>query len=135
MDFLQSSVTTMRTLILNAHPRLWRWRGEILGGLSSCWIHLLEEEGHISERASRGRGLDVDAQKASEVGFLKKQLKGTIYLLKTVLENPTDKTSDVNRTDAKEDVNCELRELVEAEDVLEELLFADIDPDDESYFE
>lgn len=123
--FLLSSVTTTQTLILNAHPRLWRWRGEILGGLCSCWVHVLEEE---------GRDLDMDTHKVSEMGLLKKQLKGTVYLLKVVLEDPTDETSNLDQMDAKETVTRELRKLIDADDVLEELLFADINPDDGSYF-
>lgn len=77
----------------------------------------------------------MDVQKASEMGLLKKQLKGTLYLLKVVLEDPTDETSDVNQKHAKESVHRELRELVRADDTLEELLFADIDLDEGSYFE
>lgn len=77
----------------------------------------------------------MDAQKASEMDLLKKQLKATTYLLKLVLEDPTDESSDTGQKDAKENIQGELRELVHADDTLEELLFADIDPNDGSYFE
>lgn len=130
---LLSSVTASRMVILNAHPRLWRWRGEILGGVCSCWVHAVEEEEQIAERTSEGQGLDSDQATGVALVTLKKELKGVAYLLKHALESPFHE-GDAGQLEAKESIGDEMRELVEADDTLGELLLADIDPQDGGYF-
>lgn len=120
-------------MILNAHPRLWRWRTEILGGVCSCWLHVIEEE-RIAEQMSKG-GLGSDVKNGPKMKLLKKELEGVVYLLKVALENTTDKELDAGQREAKENIGRELRGLVDADDALETLLFADIDPDDGVYFD
>ena len=65
---------------------------------------------------------------------LKKQLKGVVYLLKFALENPVHADNDAGQLEAKENIAKEMRELVDADDTLGELLLADVDPDDGGYF-
>lgn len=135
VNLLRSSVAATRAMILNAHPRLWRWRGEVLGGVCSCWLYVIEEERQIVERASKGFGLDSDVNNGSKVGLLKKELKGVVYLLKVALESPIDEEGDAGQRETKENIGRELRDLVDADEFLEELLLADIDPDDGAYFD
>lgn len=124
----------MRAVILNAHPRLWRWRGEILGGVCACWVYAIEEEGEIAERAEKGRGLEGDKSAGEALGVLKKELRGVVYLLKLALENPVDAEGDRGQLGAKEKIGDEVKDLVDADDVLKELLLGDIDPEDGSFF-
>lgn len=133
VPLLFASLAASRAVILNAHPRLWRWRGELLGGVCSCWVYAVEEEEHIAERASRGRGAESDQVTGAALVALRKQLKGVVYLLKFALENPVHAESDVGQLEAKENIRKEMRELVDADDTLGELLLADIDPDDGGY--
>lgn len=134
VPLLLASVAAMRAVISNAHPRLWRWRGEILAGVCACWVYALEEEGEIAERAEKRRGLESDKSAGEALGMLKKELKGVVYLLKFVLENPVDAGGDEGQLDAKQRTGNEVKELVDADDVLMELLLGDIDPEDGSFF-
>lgn len=134
VSLLLASVAAMRAVILNAHPRLWRWRGEILGGVCACWVYAIEEEGEIAERAEKGRGLEGDKSAGEALGVLKKELRGVVYLLKLALENPVDAEGDRGQLGAKEKIGDEVKDLVDADDVLKELLLGDIDPEDGSFF-
>ncbi|KAL4769036.1 hypothetical protein BDW60DRAFT_219210 [Aspergillus nidulans var. acristatus] len=122
---LLSALSATRAVILNAHPRLWRWRGEMLGAICSCWIHIFEEEGE-SKR--------VDGKKADELGKLKKQLQGAIYLLRYALEHPVHVNTDQGQREAKENIGKEIQMLVEADESLKKCLLAEINSDDPTYF-
>ncbi|GAD93587.1 conserved hypothetical protein [Paecilomyces variotii No. 5] len=146
---LLAATTATRCVILNAHPRIWRWRGEILGGLCTCWLHVLDEEREIAQRAEKdqtrpiadisplSRKTDSDST-VSQLARLKNQLRGCAYLLKVVLisvseqvnvdgkfqeENPLGLTEDI-------DVEKEFGELVSADGSLGDLLSVDISPGD-----
>lgn len=133
IPLLLVSVAATRAVILNAHPRLWRWRGEILGGVCACWVYAVEEDGEIVERAEKGRGLKSDKSAREALEVLKKELKGVVYLLKLAIENPVDVEGE-GQLDAKEKIGNEVKELVDADDILKELLLGDIDPEDRSFF-
>ncbi|KAL4761055.1 tRNA adenylyltransferase [Aspergillus foveolatus] len=122
---LLSALSATRAVILNAYPRLWRWRGEMLGAICSCWIHIFEEEGE-SKR--------VDGKKADELGKLKKQLQGAVYLLRYALEHPVHVNTDQGQREAKENIGKEIQILVEADETLEACLLAEINSDDPTYF-
>ncbi|KAL4733259.1 hypothetical protein BDV11DRAFT_175861 [Aspergillus similis] len=122
---LLSALSATRAVILNAYPRLWRWRGEMLGAICSCWIHILEEEGE-SKR--------VDGKKADELEKLKKELQGAVYLLKYALEHPVHVNTDQGQREAKENIAKEIQMLVEADESLERCLLSGIDSDDPTYF-
>lgn len=134
VNLLRSSVAATRAVILNVHPRLWRWRTEILGGVCSCWLNIVEEERQIAEQISKG-GLSSGVENGPKVELLKKELEGVVYLLRVALENPTDEEVDMGQREAKENIGRELQDLVHADDALEKLLLADIDPDDGAYFD
>lgn len=65
---------------------------------------------------------------------LKKELRGVSYLLKFALQNPERGSRDVGQLEAKENVERELRKLVEADHVLEGLFDMDFDTTDAAYF-
>ena len=127
LPLLLAATTTARAVILNAYPRVWRWRGEILGAICSCWLHVLGEEKRIAESKDKV---------SKELGKLKKQLRGVVYLLKLALLNPVpiNDELDAGQSEAREKIDEELHGLVKADDELEGLLLAEINPDDTEEF-
>lgn len=97
-------------------------------------MYALEEEGEIAERAARGRGLEGDQEAGEALGVLKKQLRGVVYLLRFALENPVDAEADKGQLEGKERIGDEVRELVDADDTLRDLLLNEIGLDDGGYF-
>lgn len=97
-------------------------------------MYAVEEEGEITERTEKGRGLEGDKSAGQVLGVLKKKLRGVVYSLKLALENPVDAEGDEGQLGAKEKIWDEMRELVDADDVLKELLMDEIGPDDGGYF-
>lgn len=134
VSLLLASVAATRAVVLNAHPRLWRWRGEILGGVCACWVYAVEEEGEIAERAEKRCGLEGDKSAGEALGVLKKELRGVVYLLKLALEDPVDSDGDKGQLEAKEKIEYEVNELIDADDILKELLLGGIDPENGSFF-
>lgn len=131
---LLSSIGLLRAVILTTHPRLWRWRGEILGALCACWLQVVEEEVELGERARKGQLPEAELVSAAEMIRLKKELKGVSYLLKFALQNPERGSRDAGQIEARENVERELRKLVEADHVLEGLFDMDFDTTDAAYF-
>ena len=130
LPLLFSAITTTRAVILNSHPRVWRWRGEILGGVCLCWIHALEEEKRIPTVQ------EENSEPVNELEKLKRQLRGIAYLLKFALLNPVavEDGLDAGQLEVRENIDKELHELVNADDALRGLLLSDIDPADVDEF-
>lgn len=125
---LLAGIAASRAVVLNAHPRLWRWRAELLSGVCSCWIYILEEENERTER--KGRGVDA----AGMLERVKSELKGAVYLLREAIRNPTVLgDEDPGVKDAKENIELEVDGLIRANECLRDL-FAGIDPNDGKYF-
>jgi hypothetical protein len=119
---LLAAVSATRTVVLNAHPRLWRWRAEILSGLCACWGHVLGE----------GRGADSGN---AVLGKVKKELCGVVFLLRFALENPPALIEDEPGVrEARENIAAEVEGLVRADGALAGLLVCGVDSGDGSYF-
>jgi hypothetical protein len=106
---LLAAAVTTQAVIKNAHPRIWRWRGEILSGLSSCWLHVAEDSG----------------ESVAELTKLKHELQQTLRLLKHVLQNPVPVVAGVpepEQEQAKENMQKEFQELIDADAELKGLL-------------
>lgn len=103
--------------------------------MCACWVYALEGEGEIAEWASRRRGEESDQEneKALALARLKRELRGVVYLLKVVLENQGP-AGDVGQLEARENIGMEVRELVDADDDLGELLLGHVDVQDGGYF-
>lgn len=99
---LLAAASATQAVIKNAHPRIWRWRGEILSGLSSCWLHISEDSGGS----------------VAELAKLKRELQQTLQVLKLVLLNPVAIAADgpePEQVQVKENVEKEFQELVDAD--------------------
>ncbi|KAJ5558431.1 hypothetical protein N7535_008642 [Penicillium sp. DV-2018c] len=101
-SLLQAAAATTQAVIKNAHPRIWRWRAEILSGLSSCWLHVAEDSG----------------DNVAELTKLKGDLQRTLRLLERVLQNPVpivDGVPEPEQVLAKENMQKEFQELIDAD--------------------
>lgn len=106
---LRAAAVAMQAVIRNAHPRIWRWRGEILSGLSSCWLHIAEDE---------------NKESVPQLDNLNSELQQTTRLLKHVLQNPVPiagDTPDPGQQQAMESMQEELQSLVDADAELKPL--------------
>lgn len=137
---LISAISVLRALILNAYPRIWRWRGEILGAICSCWVNVLDDEeeskttGTKPPKDKASAPSSGDERKTAELTRLKKELQGSVYLLRYALENPALIDSDKGQREAKENIGREIQMLVDADESLKACLLADVYPDDGNYF-
>ncbi|KAL4889531.1 ATP :tRNA-specific tRNA nucleotidyltransferase [Aspergillus ambiguus] len=130
---LFASISVTRAVILNAHPRLWRWRGEVIGALCSCFLNIVDEGEEVAVREKQP-GSSESATVHDTMGRLMKELKGAFYLLRFALENPLQADGEAGQLDAKDNITKEVDELVAADDTLKDLLMADVDTNDGSYF-
>ncbi|KAJ5677945.1 uncharacterized protein N7477_003578 [Penicillium maclennaniae] len=115
-ELLLSSVSATKAVVLNAHPRIWKWRGEILAGLTACWLHVGTETRVMTSPVP-----------INELSKLKRELQATVYLLKHALQNPVviEGVQDADQLAAKDNMDRELNELVVADAELKDLLLAD----------
>jgi hypothetical protein len=149
---LLAAVAATRAVILNAHPRIWRFRGELLGALCECWVHVCDEEGNKNHAPA--------ATEKPALVKLKRQLQGAVYLLKMAV---TSQQSTAVSSEGKQniappaappgvgkeaaaaeeetenvDIQNECENLANADEQLRELLFVEIsdddDDDDNEYF-
>lgn len=151
---LLAGIAAARAVILNAHPRIWRFRGELLGAFCDCWVHVRDEEKNQAEVEARARARTsisistnntTTPSKESEETLifaltkLKKQLKGAVYLLKIAVEAVATTTSEageeanwtgilLEEVREGETVNIakECEDLVRADEELRELLFGEV---------
>ncbi|CAP96804.1 hypothetical protein E8E15_008275 [Penicillium rubens] len=101
-QLLLAAAAATQAVIKNAHPRIWRWRGEILSGLCSCWLHIAED----------------NRDSVAELARLKRELQQTLQVLRLVLLNPVTIAADVpepEQVQVKENVEKEFQELVDAD--------------------
>ncbi|KAJ5585029.1 uncharacterized protein N7459_004829 [Penicillium hispanicum] len=121
---LFAAVSATKSVILNTHPRVWRWRGELLGGLSACWLHVVSEIKEKQQNKDEKSNADV-----AELDKSRWELQSTVFVLKHALQNPVSGVEggpDVDQLLAKESMQKELQELVNADPQLETLLFAEV---------
>ncbi|KAJ6119751.1 hypothetical protein N7523_004031 [Penicillium sp. IBT 18751x] len=116
-ELLLSSISATKAVILNAHPRIWKWRGEILAGLTACWLHVGTESRETTSTVP-----------VTELSRLKRELQTAVYLLKHALQNPVaiEGVQDADQLAAKDNMDKELNELVAADAELKDLLLADV---------
>ncbi|KAF7716156.1 Uncharacterized protein PECH_005432 [Penicillium ucsense] len=123
---LLAATSATKFLVLNAHPRIWRWRGELLGALCACWLQIIGEK-EDKEKESGKRNLT----KTRELELISKELQVTVFVLKKALQNPVPFGSvepDADQLHTREALQQELQMLIEADSELNGLLFADIRP-------
>ncbi|EPS32836.1 hypothetical protein PDE_07797 [Penicillium oxalicum 114-2] len=124
LPLLLAATTATKHLILNAHPRIWRWRGELLGALCACWLQILSEK----EDRQKESGKEETSQ-SRDLEKISKELQVTVCVLKHALQNPVPFIAgepDADQMHVKEALEHELQILVEADSELKGLLDADV---------
>ncbi|KAK2745410.1 hypothetical protein FQN57_003753 [Myotisia sp. PD_48] len=94
IPLLNAAAECYVTLLLNAWPRIPRWRGEILAGICSCSLNLSDDEEII-----RSQNGDDSLEK------LRIHLKNSVKLLKVIMSEPTVSSGD------NVDFDAELQQL------------------------
>ncbi|OKL57808.1 hypothetical protein UA08_06966 [Talaromyces atroroseus] len=123
VPLLLAGVAAAQAVILNAYPRIWRYRGDFLAAVCQCWINVLQDE--------LGTSYGDDAQK-DQLRTVKCKLQGTVYLLKMGVQGAvTMKSEGVMGADGEENLDTEndVKALVEADEQLKPLLQIDVDRD------
>ena len=111
LPLLLAATESMRHLVLNGWPRIWRWRGDILDAACGCWLHLCDDE----EDIHRNQG----GEDAAALENLKVALKELVAILKVAVAENTDQDGKHIYIDA------DYRQLVGGDERLRNLLFAD----------
>lgn len=105
-----------------------------MGGICACWIHVLEEE-KANQRKKETSESDTD-QIIVDLASLKRELQGTVFLLKHAISNPVSREGAVDR-DQEQARNClqgELKTLADADGELRDLLLAEVGTGDGDCF-
>ncbi|PGH03326.1 hypothetical protein AJ79_07404 [Helicocarpus griseus UAMH5409] len=123
---LSAAAEATRMLVLNAWPRIWRWRAEVLDGLCACWLHVREDSEDVvgASDASAGDWRKEDLKK------LQRALKEVVGVLKIAVEECSvlvpEEGAGAERAQEKNseviDVQSEFGKLVEGDEKLNGLL-------------
>lgn len=131
VPLLLAGVATAQAVILNAHPRIWRLRGDLLAAICQCWINVSHDESSTN-----------DSTQKIELRKVLTKLQGTVYLLKLSVQGAIDMGIRNTGIEGGEDLNAagivnenemdmerDVEALVEADEQLKELLQAGVDAD------
>ncbi|PYH41573.1 tRNA adenylyltransferase [Aspergillus saccharolyticus JOP 1030-1] len=134
---LLAALGVARAVILNAHPRVWRWRTEILGAVCACWLTVVEEEREEEEEEEEELQSTTTTGHRRPLRRLKRELQGVVCLLRLAIENPLQ--SDTPEQEALSAAGGggfgrELEELAAADEQLRGLLLGEVDRSDGRYF-
>jgi hypothetical protein len=134
VPLLLAGIATTQAVILNAHPRIWRYRGDLLTSISQCWINV-----------SREKSSTKDSEQKLQLRKVLSKLQGAVYLLKLSVRGAgstkmgSEGGPDLVELVDEENVNIDddVKALVDADEQLKELLQidADVDLDDNYFFE
>ncbi|PGH02452.1 hypothetical protein GX51_04620 [Blastomyces parvus] len=134
---LAAAVEATRILVLNAWPRIWRWRAELLGGLCACWLHICDDLVDI-EIGTRG---DNGSEQRAELLQLQCALKVVVAVVRIAIEECVGPAAEESGSDIGQqvgdkgekgqviDVDREFGELVQGDTRLSGLLI------DNEYFD
>lgn len=98
---------------------------------------MLGERERLDEQAAAGKGSDSESVSvAGDLVRLRTQLKDVVYLLKIALQNPVPVHGvlDAGQEEAKEKIEGEFQELIDADDDLWDLLVVEIESEDVKKF-
>lgn len=129
LPLVSAGVAAAQSLILNSHPRIWRYRGDLLAAFCACWLNVSQDEKETRVIESK-----------SELGDVMKKLQGATNLLNIAVQSAVDTKADDPRywtgvTD-EIDMGKEVEALIAADESLRGL-FDKIDAEelsDDYYF-
>jgi hypothetical protein len=132
VPLLLAGIATTQAVILNAHPRIWRYRGDLLAAICQCWINVSQDESSTKDSEQKLRLRNVLFK-----------LQGAVYLLKlsvraagSMKAGSEEGLDSVEMLDEKGvNIDDDAKALVDADEQLKELLQIDVDIDlDDNYF-
>ncbi|OJD18652.1 hypothetical protein AJ78_01348 [Emergomyces pasteurianus Ep9510] len=83
---LAAAAEVARIIVLNAWPRIVKWRAELLSGMCTCWLHVCDDMVDIDMRV---RDADSSGRRA-DLSRLQLTLKEVVGMLKIVIEECSD---------------------------------------------
>lgn len=132
MPLLLAGIATTQAVILNAHPRIWRYRGDLLAAICQCWINVSQDESSTK-----------DSEQKLQLRNVLFKLQGAVYLLKLSVRaagsthvGSEDGLDLVEMLDEKGvNIDDDVKALVDADEQLKKLLQIDVNIDlDDNYF-
>ncbi|EED12840.1 conserved hypothetical protein [Talaromyces stipitatus ATCC 10500] len=128
---LLAGIATTQAVILNAHPRIWRYRGDLLAAICQCWINVVRDEVDMK-----------DPEQKLQLRKVLLKLQGAVYLLKLSMQGASstemkgeESLNSIGMIDEDASMNNGIQALVESDEQLKELLQIDIGVDlDDDYF-
>ncbi|CRG83670.1 hypothetical protein PISL3812_01025 [Talaromyces islandicus] len=134
LPLLAAGVAAAQAVILNSHPRIWRYRGEFLAAFCACWMNVSQEEKETN-----------DLKLKAQLQNVMKKLQGAANILNIAVQSAVS-TEDEDATRIywtgvtegdKIDMRKEVEDLVAADQNLTGL-FDKIDEEDllsDDYFD
>ena len=130
VPLLLAGLASTQAAILNAHPRIWRYRGDLLAAICQCWINVSSTK---------------DSEQKLKLRKVLLKLQGAVYLLKLSVQavRSTKTGGDGGNSELVEmvdeeiiNIDEEVKALVDADEQLKELLEIDVDvePGDNQFF-
>lgn len=87
LPLLAAGVAVAQAVILNSHPRIWRYRGEFLAAFCACWMNVSRDERETNDIESKARLRNV-----------MKKLQGAANLLNIAVQSAVSvEEEDVRR--------------------------------------
>ncbi|KAI5306339.1 hypothetical protein KEM56_001330 [Ascosphaera pollenicola] len=128
-----AALEALRTLILNAWPRMYSWRGDVCAGLTDAWIRLSEDYPDLKA---------MDPAKLKDVEDIRTNLRETLAITRIAAQEcvdvagqPEESQTEFNRDDKEADFeeaekkktggeafDTALRNMIAADDRLEGLI-------------
>ncbi|KGY15579.1 hypothetical protein PABG_11572 [Paracoccidioides brasiliensis Pb03] len=139
---LLAATEATKMLVLNAWPRIWRWRAELLAGLCACWLHVCDDLADMDMDAGGAvasitprRGNDAGDGRRGDLIGLQGALKEVVGVLRITITECADLVfekvagdheargaGDEGMNGGAIDVDGEFRELVGGDGKLHGLL-------------
>jgi len=110
-----AAARTLQVLLANAWPRIWRWRGDVLGGLCAAWIRASEE----SEAEGNSGTRNTVGTESEQTEACKKEMRVVVNMLVAAVDAVVvDGTVDGQTVN----IRAELERMVQTDPCLQELL-------------
>jgi len=109
-----AAARTLQVLLANAWPRMWRWRGDVLGGLCAAWVQVSQES---EERG--GSSTSNTVGKSEQTKACKIEMRVVVNMLAAAVDAVVvDGTVDGQTVD----IRAELQVMGKADPCLRDLL-------------
>ena len=110
-----AAARTLQVLLANTWPRIWRWRGDVLGGLCAAWVRVSEE--------SESRGDSGEENTSGNANEQTKACKDEMRVVVNMLVSAVDAVVVEGSVDGKDvNIRAELELMSQVNPGFQELL-------------